>query len=479
MTVADDAPAAVPDAAVVPGMQDSYEEFYLNAPCGLLTMAPNGTVTHINDTLLGMTGRERRDVVGASFTRLLTVGSQMFFETRFQPILRLQGEIREVAIALSCADGSSLPVLLNAVVVADGNGQPRVIRTAIFDSTVRQDYEREMLAARRSAEASEVRVRALQDASIAFGGATGEEELAEALVSSARSTFSASNSAVVLLGDDGELSVVAGVNPLGDALSLQELVPMASVLELSPVTSIGVDGVDASTAAIRAALAAARQHTVTVTPLVDRDVPIGVLLCFFGRERDLGDQFSSLQQALARQAAQTLTRMRLRAQLEQLALYDRLTGLATRKLLEERLAVALESGTPMALVFLDLDGFKGVNDHLGHTTGDAVLRVVADRLRSVVRAEDVVGRFGGDEFVVICAETTSVNAMVVAQRIAAEIRLPMDGIDPAFPITASVGVAVYTPASSDVSAAELFRLADGAMYASKRAGGNRVSVFGA
>ncbi|BDZ45546.1 GGDEF domain-containing protein [Naasia aerilata] len=115
-----------------------------------------------------------------------------------------------------------------------------------------------------------------------------------------------------------------------------------------------------------------------------------------------------------------------------MALHDQLTGLANRKLFHERLGQALASayrtGRPLAVIFLDVDGFKSVNDQLGHAAGDAVLREVSHRMLRMVREYDTVGRLGGDEFVVVCENVDETVAERIAERIRAAVREPFAGI---------------------------------------------------
>ncbi|MGC8633402.1 MAG: diguanylate cyclase domain-containing protein [Candidatus Limnocylindrales bacterium] len=168
----------------------------------------------------------------------------------------------------------------------------------------------------------------------------------------------------------------------------------------------------------------------------------------------------------------------LRAELERRATCDVLTQLRNRASvlasLEEALADPGPGGT--AVVFLDLDGFKGVNDRLGHLAGDALLRMAAERLVQSVRATDPVGRLGGDEFLVVCPQVGGpARALAVAERIAEGLRAPvrLDGIT--LTLRASLGVA-YT--RRPVPADRLVRRADAAMYASKRAGAGRPVLAG-
>jgi diguanylate cyclase (GGDEF)-like protein len=162
------------------------------------------------------------------------------------------------------------------------------------------------------------------------------------------------------------------------------------------------------------------------------------------------------------------------AQLEHLAWHDSLTGLANRSRLASRAEEILNrGGEPPAVIYLDLDGFKAVNDGFGHATGDALLMQAAARLSACIRHDDVLARFGGDEFVVLLPGGF-VAATACARRIA-ETFAPgfiMDG--QATHVTASIGIAV---ASRGGSIDEAMRLADAAMYAAKRSGSGRAVVY--
>jgi len=143
-------------------LDDDPEELYDRAPCGYLSTTPDGLIIKCNQTLLTLTGYERTDLVGErTFAELLSPGGQIYHETHFAPMLRMQGRAREIALELVRKDGSRLPVLVNAVLELDDAGRPRVIRTAVFDATDRREYERELLRAKSRAEESEARARAL------------------------------------------------------------------------------------------------------------------------------------------------------------------------------------------------------------------------------------------------------------------------------------------------------------------------------
>jgi diguanylate cyclase (GGDEF)-like protein len=157
------------------------------------------------------------------------------------------------------------------------------------------------------------------------------------------------------------------------------------------------------------------------------------------------------------------------AMLAHRATHDALTGLPNRALFEDRLAVALARServpTSVAVLFCDLDGFKGVNDRLGHESGDLVLAEVAARLQDAVRAGDTVARFGGDEFVVLCEDlVTGHDLDAIANRMVRSVGQAIVVGDERVTLGLSVGKAMATGRES---AAELLKLADAAMYAAK------------
>ena len=157
---------------------------------------------------------------------------------------------------------------------------------------------------------------------------------------------------------------------------------------------------------------------------------------------------------------------------EQQATHDQLTGLANRRLFHSRWQQSLgEAGGPTTLLYIDLDGFKPVNDTLGHDAGDSVLVEVAERLRRLVRAGDVVARLGGDEFAIILPWTDAATADAIAQRLVAELAEPFH-LD-VRPVSIGASVGGVTAAPNADPEAEL-RRADTAMYAAKAAGRGRV-----
>jgi diguanylate cyclase (GGDEF)-like protein/PAS domain S-box-containing protein len=171
-------------------------------------------------------------------------------------------------------------------------------------------------------------------------------------------------------------------------------------------------------------------------------------------------------------------RMEAEAALTYHALHDPLTGLPNRTLLLDRIEVALARSSRLrrsvAVLFLDLDRFKPINDSRGHATGDTVLQTVASRLRAAVRPSDTVGRLGGDEFVVVSEDASVWQATVLGERLIRALEKPFEVEGDEVFVTVSVGIAI---AETAVSADELLRDADVAMYQAKQRGRARCEFF--
>jgi diguanylate cyclase (GGDEF)-like protein len=162
---------------------------------------------------------------------------------------------------------------------------------------------------------------------------------------------------------------------------------------------------------------------------------------------------------------------------QKLAYFDVLTGLPNRRMLTDRLGqsipLAKRLQRSMAIMFIDLDRFKDVNDTFGHDAGDALLVEVARRFAGCIRASDTVARTGGDEFIVLLPEiSTASDATAVADKLLEALRAPVSCLTHMLEASASIGIAVLSADNPDDSA-ELMKKADIAMYAAKQAGRNQ------
>lgn len=212
-------------------------------------------------------------------------------------------------------------------------------------------------------------------------------------------------------------------------------------------------------------------EAMIVAPIRSHEGVIGALN-IYRRSRHFDDDDLELVRLFTNHVAIALENASIHAQLVEAAVTDPLTGLPNRRGFEERIGEALlrrsRARTGVAVLFLDLDGFKLVNDSLGHSVGDDALRAVAQRLRSHARRTETVARLGGDEFAVLCEGAhTEVAASAIASRMIKALADPLVVGGRSILLRASIGVALDR-GRSDVTAADLLRDADTAMYLAKR-----------
>ncbi|MBM4363104.1 MAG: GGDEF domain-containing protein [Deltaproteobacteria bacterium] len=220
--------------------------------------------------------------------------------------------------------------------------------------------------------------------------------------------------------------------------------------------------------------------SLVVLPLVVRDDVLGTLVLGSSQKGALGDTVRPMLEVLARHVAVSLANARMVKRLEDLATTDGLTGLYNKRTLidlgGQKIRAAERFARPLSVLVADIDHFKKVNDTHGHDMGDIVIKGLGDVLRRTKRDTDVVGRFGGEEFVVVCEGTDAEGARQLAERIRSELAATTFHT-PGGPlaVTCSIGVATFPLAGSDWDA--LFKATDEALYASKRGGRNRVTTW--
>lgn len=231
------------------------------------------------------------------------------------------------------------------------------------------------------------------------------------------------------------------------------------------------EAITCGTAMPQVVLAGASDASIIAVPLTSSDRTIGALLVRSHDGCRYGESDCDMLQFVATQVAASIERYRLHARLLVLAQYDELTGLPNRRLLHDRgrhaLAVAGQEQRQAAVLYIDLDDFKRINDTLGHDAGDELLRVVGHRLKQCIRIEDTVARLGGDEFVVVLEHIQHADD---ASRIAAKIRSSVMQViqlgEHRLSMRPSIGIALYPEHGSGIE--QLLRHADQAMYAVKK-----------
>lgn len=223
-----------------------------------------------------------------------------------------------------------------------------------------------------------------------------------------------------------------------------------------------------------------RVPSLLVLPLLMRDRVLGTLLLGARRRHAFGEAVRPTLEVLASHLAVSLANARMVQKLELLATTDGLTGLLNKRAAleaaQQKVASAIRFRRPLSLLVTDIDLFKRVNDTYGHDVGDQVIKGLADVLRRQKRVTDVVGRYGGEEFVIVCEQTDEAGAMLLAERIREDLKAMVFSAPIGdFGVSCSLGVATLPNAATDWDT--LFRAADEALYVSKRSGRDRSTAF--
>jgi diguanylate cyclase (GGDEF)-like protein len=297
--------------------------------------------------------------------------------------------------------------------------------------------------------------------------------------------------ATVALGFEGvELCRVAdgqwhvdnhrGLRHGDSALPIDAALPAAAAERQDTVL---VEALDTNTehAALGRPWFAAGYQSVVATPIRMGDTVVAALVAGRADDRPVTASEVECAELLAAQAGVGLANVRMVERVRHQALHDALTGLPNQLLFEDRVAQALahagRSTTRAALLFVDLDRFKKVNDTLGHDFGNELLRQVGGRLLGVIRSGDTVARMGGDEFTLLLPNLQRhADAARVAAKVLAALRAPFMVAGHQLYVTASVGISVYP--HDGLSYEALLKHADIAMYRSKAVGGNHLELYG-
>ncbi|HEX2732584.1 MAG TPA: GGDEF domain-containing protein [Polyangiaceae bacterium] len=224
----------------------------------------------------------------------------------------------------------------------------------------------------------------------------------------------------------------------------------------------------------------AEMPSLIILPLKVHDSVLGTLVLGSNTKGAFGEGVRPILEVLARHVAVSLANARMMKRLEDLATTDGLTGLLNKRALTEvarqKLRSAQRFKKPLSVIIGDIDHFKRVNDQFGHDVGDQVIQGFADVLRKGKRETDAVARFGGEEFVIVCEETDTQGALLLAERIRTELAgVEFHSSQGALRVTCSLGVATLPASGQDWDA--LFKSADEALYSSKRSGRNRVTAW--
>lgn len=421
-------------------------------PVGVVRLDASGVITTVNGWFATWTGYPADELVGLPLDDVLTYAHDDLFSDGRGPgpwmMLDRRGAGRAVIVTRDTSESAQTLVLLEA-----------------------SERWRALSDLRRShflADRTRTRLQLVMDSSVAFSTATSEERLAVILADTTARAYRAEHSAVYLHQPDGRTALAAGHDPFNGRVDYESLIELVSaprrVLKI-----VGAEEGERVRPGLGAQMRAAGVRAFIAAPLHHEEMDFGAFIDWFHHERTFDDEAAPLAEAIAGQAAQALATLRLQSRLAFAATHDDVTGLPNRRHLEEQLrSIVGRSGC--AVLFVDLDGFKEVNDRLGHHAGDRMLREAGRRLNAAVRMQDLVARYGGDEFVIVCPTDDTTAAHDIARRVLD--LLNDDAAGRAF--GASIGIAT-AGAGSLLTAERLIRMADMAMYRAKEAGGNQIA----
>ncbi len=414
---------------------------------GLMLLDERRNIVQANRALCDWLGHAPDELTGRNFRELMSRGRRLFFDTQLEPMLRLHNEWREVALELLVQGGASLPVIASAVhcgTAADGGQQ---VLVTLFRAIERRRYEQELLRARKQAEESAL---ALFD----------EKERA-------RVTLESVGEGVLVVDEAGKLSYLnhAAEELTGFARITAVGLPIETVLPL-------LHEVDSSAChPVRAALQ---------SPDGPQQLS-GVLPVAGGEPRHVDGTVARIPGGGGVAVLRDVTDARLlHRQLTYEATHDQLTGIPNRPEFERAVRLALDGvqagGRAHVLLFLDLDGFKVINDTCGHLAGDELLRQVGQLLRSKIRDSDVLARLGGDEFGILLRHCPMDEGRRAADEIVATVAaFRFAWQSQFFRLGVSVGVALLDSLCEQVT--DALSAADSACGRAKELGRNQVQVF--
>ena len=440
----------------------------------------SGVVEYVNPAGLELIGLTTLPTAAPLTTADFFTSGGLDVASEVEASLREDGHWRGRSELRHFETGESIPVAVSTFVVRRSGGLPSLIASVIRDrrSGHRRDIELYETAAAATHHAAEQ--KALAELSRLAVDAELSQLLSSAVMAAATLTGVEVASIVRRArGSDATSTIeacTACVPPTGDASTVVESLAELALERTEMV--VFTDAVDEarfdtrimSTASFRSGLA---------IPIAASANPWGALVVHSRMPHRFCEREVSFLDAVASVLSTAIGRIAVDRQLVQRSLHDSLTGVANRTLaytrIDEALSRAEGTASAVALLLLDIDDFKIINDSLGHDAGDRALVRFADRLRTAAREDDTVARLGGDEFLIICEGVDSIDhAEELARHITSSITAPFSSAGTPMPLSASIGIAVSEPTTTR---RELIHRADLAMYRAKEGGTGGHAVF--
>jgi len=453
--------------------EESYRSIFDNTSEGIFRSSRDGALLTANDALVRMHGcTDKADLLARS----TDVGAQWYVDpaARADLVARLNrhGCTEDFESQMyRCATGEVFWARENAQAIHDADGEFLYFQGTLRDITA---HKREQRLAGSRVEILEMIARGAELTHVLYECVGTLEQYRSRLTAAICHLY------------DGRMHVEAAPG-LGNGCI--EAMDGAVPAELGGAVAAALDGNRTAVATesdtigpggLAASMEACGYADIAAFPVHDRDgVALGLLLLFVAQRGEIDPEVHTLMSEIGQMSAVAFEQHRLAQRLIEQAQYDPLTQLPNRNRLSDRLQqVMLDAGRgdhPLAVLLLDLDEFKLINDTLGHGAGDRLLLEVASRLQECMRASDTVARFGGDEFVVVAPLRTNADATDVAERVLSALQPPIYLGHREVMARPSIGISLFP--QDGLTGDSLLQAADTAMYDAKQAGKNQYSYF--
>ncbi|MGB5447165.1 MAG: EAL domain-containing protein [Psychromonas sp.] len=462
----------------------------------LIVLNPDATIVSVNQSALNLLGYQEKDLLGQPIS--LVLGEQAIFRGSRLGVFIRKGTIANAEISYISKGGRKIPVLFSGSVMRDAQENILGIVCAATDISQRKLHEEKLYRtsrALRAINANSTLIMQSDDEQKLFAGVC-RNIVEQTGYQFAWIGLSQPDSAAVLIPAAYAGEGHSYIDSLLRGESLEQLTGCPEAATLSSCLPYIEMNIKSESENMHWRKEACKRgfESVIVFPLMREKQAFAVLAIYSSQDNIFAADEITLLERLADELAYGVTAIRVKQnkklaekQISYLAFYDSLTKLPNRAMLIQKLNQAIEQlrlqGGAQAVLFVDLDDFKLVNDTLGHSTGDELLCQVAERLKNAMLGADIIARQGGDEFIVLLAKygkqldmvEFEKNASQVAQIILSELQKPFQIHSQDTYVSASVGISLLPNDSPD--AAQLIQYADNAMHRAKELGGNNYQYF--
>lgn len=455
---------------------NKYTDLYDFAPVGYFTFNRYGTILDVNLAGAALLDIERSNLIGNRFQLFVKPDGIPVFNTFCNKMLEMNTK-QTCELELMKKDESSVYVRLEGIAIENRKGKGKQCQTAITDITAHKQEEE--------------KIHLLQTISFAISTAENLQSVLDIILRKVCEVAGWVYGEVWIPSSDGKQleysrAWYSNLEPLEEFMIRSKeftFPPGVGLPGRAWVTKqpVWIKDVTLDPSYLRATIARDVGLKASVAfPLFAGEEVSAVIVSYMFKPLEKDEHLVNLISSMSSHLGWIIKRKQMEETIQQMAYNDSLTALPNRLQFKDRLTLELaharRNKTMLAVMFLDLDRFKVINDTLGHSVGDQVLQGIAGRLRSCMREADTVSRFGGDEFTVVLPMVSRAeDAAMIAKKIIEVGRQPLTIGSNELAITISIGIALFPDDGEDVET--LMKNADSAMYRAKEAGKNNYQFF--